>query len=370
MRQTQIQNKILHSLPSNPSGRLLLAPRIGKSKLVIEIIKRNNPKSILWVTPSSLLANQDIPNEFKKWGASNFLPNLTTCTWAYLPKMKGNFDLVILDEEQKITSNNIQPLLNKDIIYNNILSMTGSPTKDGEKNMLYDLLKLKILYQIDVEDAVKLNVLSDYRINVIRIPMGKEKNVNIKGRTKSFVTSEIKNYEYLSSLVSNAVGKKKLFSSLLRMRFIHNSPSKLAIAKKLLAKLEGRKLVFCANIEQAETLSPNSYHSKTDAYDLKKFTNNQIDTITMVNAGGIGFTYKDIDHLVIVQVNSDRNGDILQKISRSLLKQKDYTATIWILVLAGTSDERWVQSVLENFDDTKIHYYNSQILFYDEPRTD
>jgi len=361
--QDRLQDKILHSLPDNPSGRLLLAPRIGKTKLVIEIIKKNKPKSILWVTPSSLLANQDIPNEFKKWGATSFLYNLTTCTWAYLPKMRGNFELIILDEEQKITSNNIQSLLNKQITYNNIISMTGSPTKDSEKQYLYDILKLKTLYQIGIEDAVRLNVLSDYRINVISIPMSEDKNYKVEAKTKSFYTSEVQNYQYLSSLVTNSTGNDKFRKSILRMHFIYNSPSKLEIAKKLLDKLEGKKLVFCATIKQAETLSPNNYHSKTNVYDLKKFTNNQIDTITMVNAGGVGFTYKDIDHLVITQVNSDRNGDILQKISRSLLKQKDYKATIWILVLEGTSDERWVQSVLENFDNTKIHYYNSKDIF-------
>lgn len=47
---------------------------------------------------------------------------------------------------------------------------------------------------------------------------------------------------------------------------------------------------------------------------------------------------------------------------RSLLKQKDYTANIWILSLQGTQDEKWVENALKTFDSNKIEYINYKSL--------
>ena len=67
--KNRIQKEIVDSLDSNPRGRLILAPRTGKTKVGIDLIKREKPKSILWVTPSSKLADEDKQAEFHLWGA-------------------------------------------------------------------------------------------------------------------------------------------------------------------------------------------------------------------------------------------------------------------------------------------------------------
>ena len=41
--KSRIQKEIVDSLEPKPHGRLLLAPRVGKSKLAIDIIKKNKP---------------------------------------------------------------------------------------------------------------------------------------------------------------------------------------------------------------------------------------------------------------------------------------------------------------------------------------
>lgn len=58
----------------------------------------------------------------------------------------------------------------------------------------------------------------------------------------------------------------------------------------------------------------------------------------------------------MVQADSDKNGTTSQKIARTLLEQKNYKATIWVLCLVGTQDEKWIESALENFDKTKVEY--------------
>lgn len=357
--KSKIQKEIVNSLNLKPHGRLLLAPRVGKSKLAIDIIKKNNPKSILWVTPSAELAEKDIPQEFNTWKASRFIKKLTTVTWASLNKIKGHYEMIILDEEQKSTENNLNNLLNGELTYNYIISMTGTQTKHESKKDLYKLLKLPVLYKLSINEAVDMGMLANYTIKIIEIDLGREKNVTAGTKAKPFLTTEEANYKYINNNTNRAIFGKlptMMYNILARMRFIYNSPSKTNVAKYLIENLQGRKLFFCSSIEQAESLSSTNYHSKTDNTDLNRFISGEIDTITMVNAGGIGFTYKEIDHLVMVQCDSDKNGETSQKLARTLLDQKDYKATIWILCLIGTKDENWVESALENFDKNKIEY--------------
>jgi len=65
----KIQKEIVDSISKNSRGRLLLAPRTGKTRVMIQIIKRDKPDTILWVTPSAKLAEEDIPGEFYNLGS-------------------------------------------------------------------------------------------------------------------------------------------------------------------------------------------------------------------------------------------------------------------------------------------------------------
>ena len=357
--KSRIQKEIVDSLDSKPHGRLLLAPRVGKSKLAIDIIKKNKPKSILWVTPLAHLAEVDIPQEFETWKAKVYLKCLKTVTWTSLNTIEGHYEMIILDEEQFITENNIENITNGKLTFDYIVSMTGTKTKHESKNNLYKQLELPVLYELSINEAVDIGLLSNYTVKVLEIDMSREKNVKAGSKDKPFMTSEEDNYSWLSKMTKQAIIQKRKdaqFRILKRMRAVYDSPSKTAAAKYLIDNLKGRKLFFCSSIEQAEYLCSNTYHSKTTNKALKEFIDGIIDTVTMVNAGGVGTTFKAIDHLVMAQADSDNNGLTSQKICRTLLEQKDYVATIWILCLVGTQDEKWVESALQNFDKSKVEY--------------
>ena len=359
--KTELQKKIISEIKSKPHGRFLLPPRSGKTKIMIDIIKRENPKSILWATPSVKLAKEDIPKEFEIWNAKDYIDRLTTVTYASLRKTEGYFEMIILDEDQSVSELNMSNLLNKKLTYSYICSMTGTPTKHEYKNEIYKKLNLKILYDLSINDAVDIGLLSNYNINILNVEMNKEKNIKVVYGNKHFFTSEKNQYEYYNKKVeeaknNNFLGLKKF--TLNRMRIIKNSNSKLKAAKELLSRLDGKILVFCGSISQAEKVCKHTYHSKKNDSDLKLFQNDEINKIAMVNSGGIGFTYKRLDHLILIQCDSDRNRITSQKICRILLKQKDYKANIWIICLKDTQDEKWVNSTLQNFDQSKIKYVN------------
>lgn len=384
--KSALQKEIVDSLDTNPHGRLLLAPRVGKTKIGIDIIKRDKPKSILWVTPSAELADVDIPKEFETWKAKRFVKNLTTVTWMSLNKITGHFDLIILDEEQFATENNLSNFFVKDyekfkgeltteianqeidklvnilestITYGNIITMTGTPTKHQEKVDLYKKLDLKPLYSISINNAVDVGLLSNYTMKIVEVDMSDDKTVEAGSKEKKFMTSEKLNYDYLNKIAQQAIYGNRGdagFRIMNRMRAIKNSQSKLEAAKFLINSNEGRKLIFAGTILQSEQLCDHLYNSKTDNTELKQFQAGDIDEIAMVNSGGTGFTYREIDHLFLVQADSDKNGLTSQKLARTLLQQPNYHATIWIFVLIGTQDEKWVESTLQNFDKSKIEY--------------
>jgi len=363
--RTELQNEIINGLSEFPVGRLLLAQRAGKSRIAVEIIKKSKPNSILWITPSTELATKDIPEEFIKWKASEYVDKLTTVTWMSLHKITGWYDIIILDEEQFITSNNAVNLLNGSL-KGNILSMSGTKTEIGDKKLLLQSLGLKVLYKLDINKAVDIGLLANYKINVLDIPLNDtDKIIQGGNKQKPFMTTEKAHYAYIDKITRQSIYQNRAdikFRVLARRKAISDSISKDKVAKWLWNNLEGRKLFFCSSIKQANLITNQTYHSKTDGFYLQKFISGQIDEICMVNAGGTGFTYKDIDHLVIVQVDSDKNGNTVQKICRTLLAQPNYTAQIWILNLNGTQDEIWVNSTLSKLDREKIEYINSKTL--------
>ena len=359
-KKSILQERILSSLKKNPHGRLHLAPRLGKTKIVISIIKRDNPNSILWVSPSAKLIKEDLKNEFIKWDGIDYIDKLSTSTYKSLHKISGHFDFVVLDEEQFVTDKNMLNFFNNSLTYNNIISMTGTPTKNPDKNLIYNLLNLDVLYQFDINEAVKEGILSNYNIKVINVNISRNKKIEVGKKGAKFFVSEKDNYDYLTSIVDK---KPTKFNILNRMRAIKNSPSKIDVIKKLNSKLEGKKLIFCSYIEQAEDISKYTYHSKGDDKYFKQFKEGIINEIAMVDSGGVGETYRNIDHLLFMQCDSGINGKSIQKIARTLLYQEDYTANIWILRLKGTKDEAWVEKALDNFDPQKIEVINSDKLF-------
>jgi len=364
--KSKLQKEILNEVKVGQSGRLILAPRIGKTKIIIDLIKRDNIRGrIVWVTLTKKLAEENIPSEFIKWLAEEYLVDLEFVTWRSLHKLEGECRLLIGDEDQHMTAKNSVNLLKGKLKPEQIITMTGTESKSKSKLDLYRRLKLNIIHKISINDAVDIGLLANYKINVIEVEMDNHKNIEVKFKDKktkkgkSFKTSEASQYEYLSNKIDK---HKTKFSLIHRRSIIGKSKSKVGAAKYIFNSLEGRRLIFTTNQEQAEEISQYYYHGGTDDVNLKKFINGDINKIAMVNKGGTGETYKAIDHLIMTQIDSDTNGLTSQKIARTLLEQGEYEATIWILCLKGTQDEVWLQSVLSSFDMNKVEFINYKNL--------
>ena len=364
MSRNLIQQEILDNIPNPAHGLLKLAPRVGKTKLGIEIIKREKPKSILWVTPNTKLRDEDIPAEFKQWKALSYLKKTDIICYASLANHVGKYDKIILDEYQDLTVVNAEPLLEGKIKFKTIVGLSGTHPKHKDKLDLYNKLKLKSLSEMSIDKAVENKLIAPYKIKVIELDLNNtDKYIQGGNKTKPFMQTEKARYDYLTKLI-----RVKMFSGqpvpkffyLNRMRFLYNLKSKHEFAKKFLGKLEGRTLIFTGSIAQAEDLCKHTYHSKTDDMSLKKFLDGKIDKLACVNAGGVGYTYKGVKNFVITQINSNGKGDSTQKIARSLVLQDEYIAYIYILVVRNTVDEDWLEKVLKDFDSNNVEYISGK----------
>lgn len=360
MDKSKIQKEIVESLKKPAHGLLLLSPRIGKTKIAIDVIKKEKCKSILWVTPNAKLRDVDIPGEFETWKAIKYLHKTDIICYASLAAHTGSYDKVIFDEYQNITEANSLPFFNGEIKYKSILGLSGTHPKHKEKLEIYKKLNLEVLSEISIDEAVDKKLIAPYKITIVECELdSKIKDIKAGSKDKPFMTTEKAQYEYLTRTIGKAYASNPIVPKYLylnRMRFIYNLKTKTRVAKNLIKKLGGRTLVFTGSIAQAEEISKNTYHSKTDDKNYTAFEKGEINLLACVNSGGLGSTYRNVDNFIIVQVNSDTKGDATQKIARSLVLQKGYTANIFIIVVKDTSDEDWKDKVISGFDKKNIKH--------------
>lgn len=363
-----IQKEIIDSIPNKPHGLLQLAPRVGKTKIAIDLLKREKPKKILWVTISTKLRDVDIPTEFLKWRAKGLLNNSDILCYPSLGKLKGHYDIIILDEYQDLTPQNAKTLLSGELTYGSILGLSGTHPKHKEKEDLFKILKLGTLSQMSIDDAVDLDLIAPYKIKVVLLPLDNNvKYIKSGKKDKYFYQTEQEKYNYFNKVLKK---HEEDFSYphpsfyMQRMKFIYQLESKHQYTKQILKRLAGRSLVFTSSIKRAEDLSEHTHHSKKAKNDvtMSEFISGNIPILACVNSGGVGFTYRGVNNFVITQVNSDAKGDATQKIARSLVKQDDYVANIYIIVSQNTVDEEWLNKVLQNFNPSRVEYINFKDL--------
>lgn len=352
-----ILKDILGKAKRDDVGTYLIAPRFGKSRLLIELIKKFKYKKVLWVTPNTKLRDEDIPNEFIKWKAKTYLKKTTTICYSSLKKQSGEYDLIVLDEVQCLTLLQANRLLSKKLTYKSLIGLTGTLPKHKIKLDILSYLGLdKILKEVSINEAIDNNIVADYKVMTIGIPIDSLNKTILSGnKTKSFYQTEYQKYQYLTKMCEDTMSTSAF---LRRMRFIHNLPSKLNYAKAILPKLTGRTLIFCSNINQSSQLNVPTFNSKTNKENLNKFVNEEINTLALVNAGGVGYTFHNIDNVLIIQADSNKNGLSLQKVARSLIYRPNYIAKIYILYAKDTVDKKWVFSLLEDLDSNKVKHYN------------
>lgn len=367
-------------------GSIVAATGVGKSRIAIMRcieISESNPSlqhlcpPILLVTRTEKLRDENWPSEFVKWEAGSVMNRLVKrICYASLQKEKGNrYQLVILDEAHRLTSRNAEAFQEDNLltvffsenVADEVMALTAT-----EPDKYRDLVKYQIFQQIvpvcfryTRNQGIRDGIIPAARIKIIHIPLERVvKNIPAGTKKNPFMTTEQSAYEYIDKLTKKAQASKKIgWAQAMygkRRRFIADLESKNRVARKLMEKVcpGSRVLIFCGSINQSKQLcGANVYNSSREAKKadmLSQFKNRNIDYLGVVDAVNEGENIEDLDHLIIVQLNSNER-DLIQRVGR-LRHVEGKEHAVYILVSQGTQDESWVRQATESIESQHIDY--------------
>ena len=362
----KVQGEAIQAVINNGGGMVAMATGSGKSRVAVEVakhyIKPYDYGALL--VPTEKLRDENWKEEFAKWDCDLWEDFERLC-YASASKIKEkNIKLAILDEGHNITELASEFFLNNHI--EKTVLLTATPPDDPIKVEILNQLGIELVYELTLDQAVRLGFVAPYKITVIVSPLDNvTKNIIGGNKANPFMTTEAATYAYWNKRVQAAMGNqtpqgkaKMKFAILGRMQFIYKLPSKTALIKYLLSTVipkEDRTIIFCGNIEQAEDVCPWKYHSKSGNQDYDDFKAEKINRLSCVKAINEGHNFPGIDSGIVGQLNS-KEKDLVQRIGRLIRFRPGHEAHLYIIVAEGTQDEKWVETAVENLDQSKIEY--------------
>jgi superfamily II DNA or RNA helicase len=364
----KVQIEAIQAVIDNEGGMVAMATGSGKSRVAVELAKyycEPFVSDIALLVPTEKLRDENWLEEFEKWGGMHLWNDTQRLCYASASKIKiKSFSLAILDESHNITE------LASEFFYNNrilrTVFLTATLPTDPIKVEILRRLEVNLVYQLTLDQAVRLGFVAPYKITVITVPLDNvTKNIPGGNKTNPFMTTESATYAYWNKRVQSCMGNqtpqgkaKMKFAVLGRMQFIYKIPSKTAVIKFLLDKViskTDRTIIFCGNIEQAEVVCPTFYHSKSTSVAYDDFKAERINRLSCVKAINEGHNFPGIDSGIIGQLNS-KEKDLVQRIGRLIRFRPGHEAHLYIVISESTQDEKWLENATENLDQSKIEY--------------
>jgi superfamily II DNA or RNA helicase len=336
-------------------GILLLAPRFGKIRTTINILKKIKPKSILIAYPDNKIKDSWL-NDFEEMKYKN--ENIQYTTHLSLHKYQDEeFDIVVIDEIHLLSEAQIEAA--KILLAHNprVLGLTGTMTTWTQKTLLEEL-DLPVVAEYTIEQAVNEGVIVDYEINVIRVPLDTVIMQDFKGKKRT----EKRHFDTYGWMIDKLEreGKNTMFLRLGRMRVIQSSLAKKKATIKLLDRhKDERILVFCGVTKIADSLGIPSHHSKSNEKQIfQDFAEGEGNHLAVVKIGNTGVTYKPLNKVIINYFDSNAE-NLAQKINRCMAMEynnPDKKAQIYIISTNEEVELKWLKKALEFFDKEKIKY--------------
>lgn len=358
-KREQVQIEALQALKKSIGNCTLdITMRVGKTKIALDYIHwfiANFPnKKVLWIADNTNERDKDLPEEAAKWDIS--LNKVDIVHWRSIHTINpAQYVLVIFNECQNITANLCGYL--HGFKKAKIIGLTGTYPAYEKAKLLKELGLNNIAYKYNMDEASEDNVISDYTINVVKIPMDNGKNIEVKYDGGTFMTSEYSSYQSLTRKIDEAKsGVQEKFMRLNRMRSVSKFQSKINYTKKIIlenSKKNLKTLVFAIDNEHAKKIGKYIYSSHTDDKNLNLFNSGEISYLILINKGGTGFTYKvPIDCIIMLAPNSSNT--VLQKIGRGTINNKTNDLKVIIPISDDTVQIDWVNKAFRDVDPNKI----------------
>jgi superfamily II DNA or RNA helicase len=363
MRRKQIQEEAVKKLLQNKMrGLLNVAPRVGKTRIVLEALKGQLYKHILVTVPFNIIKESWL-KEIKQWELPKEI-NLKVVNQRSLEKEDLNkYDLIVIDEIHSLSERQMEYLLP----YSPLLGLSGS-LSERTQILLKDELDLDVIYYYSIEEAVKDGIISNFNINVVYCELSDHERVSVKTKTKTYEQTERARYNSLTryyedmafqAKTNRSKGMAKMAAAGKRANFLYSAPTKIALTKFISDKFD-RALIFTARIAVADQLAA-SYHSKSKINTYEQFVNEDINKLAVAQMVQMGVTIPNLKVGIFQQMKSNDESAV-QKVLRMCNLEDDKVAEIYICCYKNTVDENWVNNALELLPKDKIKFLTKDAI--------
>jgi len=337
---------------------------VGKTYIGLRDIANNyTPGSKVLVAAHKRSVFNTWKEEARMRGLEYLLDDIVFSTYRSLHKASPNYSAVYLDECHNLKSSHGEWL--RDFKGKKVVGLTGTPPayQYSEAAIVMDTY-CPVRYEYLLDDAVDDNLLNDYRIIVHLVPLSSLMNIRkeIKKTGKSFMTSELKEYQYWCRVCSESPGGKRgEIARIMRMRALMNFQSKEHYAMKLANSITEKQLIFTSTKAQADRLAKHTYHSgnKESERNLELFKAGIISRMACVEQLSEGTNIRGLKEGIVMHSYGNEKR-LPQKIGRFLRLNPSDICTVHTLAYKDTVDAEWVSNALKNFNPTKVIWKDMQ----------
>lgn len=194
--QSEAKAAIIESLDLCNKAVVNMTVGLGKTKLTLDILAHYNPDRITWLTTSETLRDVETPKEFIKWQYEHLLYKSSMYCYQTAYKFENqDLGFIVCDEVDFILDSPeyIKSITNNR--YSKLLLVSGTYTEDKLKKL--QELNIPLVYSITTSEAQSLGILNNTQITFLEFDLNREKTRKIETKTKSWMTSENEQYQYL-----------------------------------------------------------------------------------------------------------------------------------------------------------------------------
>lgn len=333
-------------------GLMMVAPRVGKSKIVIDAIKENlNLRNYDYSNGFRIPVVIAMPirvietswkREFDRWFPDHASKiEVKYILHTHIDKVQTSF--MIIDEIQEVFASKSK-LKRLDIAFRNktkVLGLSGymsSLSRDRARRA-----NMKVISEYPVEVAVDDGIISDFRVILRGVDLDEEYNIPVN----DWMTSEKKAYQYWDKKVIEAELTNKDATYLIgkRANALFNFPKKLEVVKQFVeAMSEQRLLIFTARTSIADSIC-DSYHSKNAKLNnLKRFQMGEIDKLAVCKTVSMGITIPNLKVGIFHQLDSNAEKHLQKVLRLCNLEDASQKALVYIFYYKNTRDEKWAKA--------------------------
>jgi superfamily II DNA or RNA helicase len=362
MNREEIQAEALKATEGKQKASVVLGTGVGKTLVGLKHMKLNTTPlmKMLVVAPKKSIF-QSWKDDAETFNMQEQLSRVTFTTYLSLNKHNpADYDAVYLDEAHSLLDSHRGFL---QLYKGKVLGLTGTPPKykDSEKGKLVQEF-CPVVYTFKADDAIENGILNDYQIIVHELFLDTNKNYSVVMKNKSFMTSELQNYQYWGQRLETGSGPVHILR-VMRMKAMMEYASKEKYTKILMDSINTKCIVFANTQDQADRLCKYSYHSNNSKSEenLEMFKAGTIDKLSTVMQLNEGVNIANLKQGIIMHAyGNERKAS--QRIGRLLRLNPDDKAIVHILCYKDTVDEKWVKEALEGFDQNKILWKDYGII--------